>query len=76
MDADDRIYRLNRELSRHSFGPVTTISNQAVASLGSRLQLLVTWLREAARDRPLITLLLAFQGGYALARLGRPHARR
>ena len=76
MDADDRIHRLNRELSRHSFGPVTTVSNQAVASLGSGLQLLVTWLREAARAQPLIALLLAFQGAYAIARLGRRHARR
>jgi hypothetical protein len=76
MDADNQIHRLNRELSRHSLGPVTTISNQAIASLGSGLQLLVTWLREAARIQPLIALLLAFQGGYAIARLGRRHARR
>jgi hypothetical protein len=76
MAADDQIHRLNRELSRHSFGPVTTVSNQAVASLGSGLQALVTWLRDAARAQPLIALLLAFQGAYAIARLGRRHARR
>jgi hypothetical protein len=76
MAVDDQIHRLNRELSRHSLGPVTTISNHAVASLGSGLQLLVSWLREAARDRPPIALLLAFQGGFAIARVGRRHARR
>ena len=63
MGVEDQIHRLNRELSRHSFGPVTTVSNQALVSLGSGLQALVTWLREAARDQPLIALLLAFQGG-------------
>ena len=33
MAADERIHRLNRELCRHSLGPVTTNSNQIVASL-------------------------------------------
>jgi len=32
MAADERIHRLNRELCRHSLGPVTTNSNQIVAS--------------------------------------------
>lgn len=76
MGVEDQIHRLNRELSRHSFGPVTTVSSQTLVSLGSGLQALVTWLREAARAQPLIALLLAFQGAYAIARLGRRHARR
>ena len=76
MAADEQIHRLNRELSRRSFGPVTIISNQFVASLASGLQSLAIWLRDAARDRPLITLLLAFQTGYAIARIGRRNARR
>ena len=76
MAVDEPIRRLNRELSRHSLGPVTTIFNQIVASLASGLQSLATWLRDTARDRPLITLLLAFQAGYAVARLGRRNARR
>jgi len=76
MAVDEPIRRLNRELSRHSLGPVTTIFNQIVASLASGLQSLATWLRDTARDRPLITLLLAFQTGYAIARIGRRNARR
>jgi len=76
MAVDEPIRRLNRELSRHSLGPVTTISNQIVASLASGLRSLATWLRDTARDRPLITLLLAFQTGYAIARIGRRNARR
>ena len=76
MPADEPIHRLNRELSRHSLGPVTIISNQIVASLASGLQSGATWLRDPARDRPLITLLLAFQAGYAVARIGRRNARR
>ena len=76
MAADEQIHRLNRELSRRSLGPVTIISNQFVASLASGLQSLAIWLRDAARDRPLITLLLAFQVGYAVARIGGRNARR
>ena len=45
MAADEQIHRLNRELSRHSLGPVIIISNQIVASLASGLQSLATWLR-------------------------------
>jgi len=76
MAVDEPIYRLNRELSRHSLGPVTIISDQLVASLASGLQSLAIWLRDATRDRPLITLLLAFQVGYAVARIGGRNARR
>ena len=76
MAADEQIHRLNRELSRHSLGPLTDISNQTVASLVSGLQSLANWLRDTARDRPLITLLLAFQVGYAVARVGGRNARR
>jgi hypothetical protein len=63
-------------IEQDSLGPVTTISNQVVASLASGLQSIATWLRDTAGDRPLITLLLAFEAGYAIARVGRRNARR
>jgi hypothetical protein len=55
MAADERIHRLNRELCRHSLGPVTTNSNQIVASRrGSspgqrRAGAIKGWNRSAAR---------------------------
>jgi hypothetical protein len=75
MAADKRIDRLNRQLRSQSLGPITTIYDQALASLGSGLQLLVTWLRQAAQDRPLVTLLLFLEAGFAGARMGRRRAR-
>jgi hypothetical protein len=75
MAANQQIDRLDRQLRSQSLGPVATISDQALASLGSRLQLLVTWLRQAAQDRPLLTLLLSLELGYAVARIGHRRAR-
>jgi len=75
MTANQQIKRLNRQLRSQSLGPITTISDQALASLGSGLQLLVTWLRQAAQDRPLVTLLLSLEAGFAVARMGRRRAR-
>lgn len=75
MTANQQIERLNRQLRSQSLGPITTISDQALASLGSGLQLLVTWLRQAAQDRPFVTLLLSLEAGFAVARMGRRRAR-
>ena len=75
MGTNQQIDRLNRQLRSQSLGPVTTISDQALASLWSGLQLLVTWLRQAAQERPLVTLLLSFEAGFAVARMGRRRAR-
>ena len=50
MAANQQIDRLNRQLRSQSLGPIATISDQALASLGSGLQLLVTWLRQAAEE--------------------------
>jgi hypothetical protein len=75
MAANQQIDQLNRRLRSQSLGAVTTISDQAMASMGSGLQSLVTWLRQAAQDRPLVTLLLSLQAGFAVPRMGRRRAR-
>ena len=76
MTHDEQINRLNWRLSRHSGGPLDVIANQAAESLAVALRVLTTWLRESAQERPLIALLLSFETGYAVARLGRRHAQR
>ncbi len=75
MAADDKLAQLNRQLSRQSLGPIGSVSNRIVASSISVVTSLVTWLRQSAFDQPLITLLMAFQAGYAVGRLGRRYAR-
>ena len=75
MDTDDKIDKLTRQLSRQSLGPVAVISDRAASSLLSILVSILSWLRQVAYDRPLVTLLLAFQAGYGAARLGRRYAR-
>jgi hypothetical protein len=75
MAANQQIDRLNRRLRSQSLGPVTAISDQALASLEFGLQSLVTWLRQAARDRPLLTVLLTLEAGFAIVRMGRRRAR-
>lgn len=75
MAADDQIAQLDQQLSRHSLGPLDAVSNQAASAVGSAVNSITSWLREMAFDRPLITLLLAFEAGLLLGRLGHRHAR-
>jgi hypothetical protein len=76
MTHDEQINRLNWQLSGQSGGPLDVIANQAAESLAVALRVVTTWLRESAQERPLIALLLSFETGYAVARLGRRHAQR
>ena len=76
MYSDKQLARLHWRLSREGLGPLTTISNEATAYLVSALRSIAAWLRHSAEDRPLITLLLSFEAGFAAARLGGRRARR
>jgi hypothetical protein len=46
------------------------ISNQATGALVSILSAIVGWLRQSGEQHPLISILLAFQAGFALGRWG------
>jgi hypothetical protein len=76
MSVDEKIDQLSQQLDRQSLGPIDTISDEVMRRLGSASGSLVAWLRQAAYDQPLMTLLLAGQFGYLVARLGRAYARR
>ena len=77
MSVDEKIDRLSQELGKQSLGPIDTISDELMRRLGSASGSMVAWLRQAAcNDQPLMTLLLACQFGYLVARLGRAYARR
>ena len=66
--AEQEIDRLRRRLSWEAGGPLAEISAQAtdglVAMLGSALSLL----RRSGQERPLISLLVAFEAGFAVGR--------
>jgi hypothetical protein len=76
MAVDEQLERLSRRLSKESLGPINTVFNGTASRLGAVSAAFAAWLRQAAYDRPLITLLLSCQAGYLVARLGRRHARR
>jgi hypothetical protein len=76
MAVDEQLDRLNEQLSKQSLGPINPIVDHTVSGFIQASASLAAWLREAAQDRPLITLLLSFQGGYLIARLGRRYAGR
>jgi hypothetical protein len=76
MDASGQIHQLKRQLNKHSLGPVAVVFDEAASSLRSVTVSATTWLRHKAYDQPFVTLLLSFQAGYAVARLGRRYARR
>jgi hypothetical protein len=76
MAVDEQLERLSGQLTRQSLGPVDTVFNEAMYRLGAVSAAFVAWLRQAAYDQPLITLLMSCQAGYIIARLGRRYAGR
>jgi hypothetical protein len=69
-DTEQEIERLRRQLGWEAGGPVAEISNQATHALVSIAGAAVTWMRRSGEDRPLISILLAFEAGFALGRWG------
>jgi len=69
-DTEQEIDRLRRRLGWEAGGPLTEISIQATNVLWSIISAAVSWLRQSGEERPLISILLAFQAGFALGRWG------
>ena len=66
----EEIERLERRLRWERTGPLTDISNRTTDALFSAIRFLARWLRRAGKEKPLISLLLAFQTGFAVGRWG------
>jgi hypothetical protein len=66
----DEIDRLKRRLNWEGGGPLTDITNQAVDALTVRASEFATWIREIGTDRPLISIIMAFEIGFAAGRWG------
>ena len=75
MNMDERIDRLQARLRRQSLGPIDKVLNEVIVRLSAAVRSLAAQLRQTAYEQPLTTLLLSFEAGYAVARLGRRHAR-
>lgn len=70
----DEIDRLNWRLRMQNMDPITVVARQAASALVPLIRSFKSRLIESARARPLMTLLVSFEAGYAIARMGRKHA--
>ena len=75
-NGEQEIDRLRRRLGWESGGPVGQISTQATDTVVSILGSAVSWIRQSSEEHPLVSILLAFQAGFALGRWGGRHAQR
>jgi hypothetical protein len=75
-NGEQEIDRLRRRLGWESGGPLGQISTQATDTVVSILGSAVSWIRQSSEEHPLVSILLAFQAGFALGRWGGRHAQR
>ena len=67
---EQEIDRLRRRLGWEAGGPLGQISSQATDTVVSILGSAVSWMRQSGEEHPLISVLLAFEAGFALGRCG------
>ena len=70
MEQREEIDRLKARLHWESGGPLAHIANQLVGTFISTGGALADRVRDNAEERPLISLLFAFQLGFAAGRWG------
>jgi hypothetical protein len=70
MDRHEEVDRLRSRLHWESGGPLAHLADQAVDAFASRAGALLAWVRERTEERPLVSLLSAFQLGFAAGRWG------
>lgn len=70
MAQSEEIDRLKRRLNREGAAPLADLTNRATNALIARGGEFASWVRERGQDRPMISLLVAFQIGFAIGRWG------
>ena len=70
MAENAEIDRLKRRLTWEGAATLADLSNRATETLRTRGGAFVSWVHEMGEDRPLISLLLAFQIGFPVGRWG------
>jgi hypothetical protein len=76
MERQEEIDRLKSRLHWESGGPLAHLANQAVDAFVSTGETLAAWVQERREERPLVSLLFAFQLGFAAGRWGPRRAKR
>jgi hypothetical protein len=76
MERQEEIDRLKSRLHWESGGSLAHLANQAVDAFVSTWETLAAWVRERSEERPLVSLLFAFQLGFAAGRWGPRRAKR
>jgi hypothetical protein len=69
-DTEQEIDRLRRRLGWEAGGPLAETSNQATNALVPIVSAAVSWMRQSGEEHPLISILPAFETGFALGRWG------
>ena len=70
MAENEQVNRLKRRLHREGAGPLTELSSRTMDDMTARGREFASWVREMAEDRPLISLLISFQIGFAVGHWG------
>jgi hypothetical protein len=70
----DSIDRLNGRLRMQNMDPITVVARQAASALFPLIRSFGNRLIKSTRTQPLTTLLVCFETGYAIGRMGRKHA--
>lgn len=70
MDRHEEVDRLKTRLQWESGGPLASLADQAVDASLSRAGTLAACVRERTGERPLVSLICAFQLGFAAGRWG------
>ncbi len=55
-------------------GPLTDLSSRGLDAGIAGLSAFAAWLRESAKERPLVSLMVAFEIGFAAGKWGPRHA--
>ncbi len=75
MMENEEVDHLQRRLRREGAGEIAELSNRAMDAMTTRGSELVSWVRDMADERPLISLLVACQIGFAIGRWGPSRAK-
>ena len=70
MEHHEEIDRLKSRLQWEGGGPLSHLASQALDASVSMVETLADLVRENAEERPLVSLLFAFQLGFAVGRWG------
>lgn len=70
MTENEEVDRLKRRLQWEGAGPTAELSNRAIDAMTKQGSGLVSWVREMAGDRPLMSLLIGCQVGFVVGHWG------